>query len=59
MCKNCELFMISEVPARPSAGIRVVDVQKLQLFTISEVRARPSAGIGVVDVQKLGTFYDF
>ena len=49
---------MSAVPARPSAGIAVVDVQKLMVFTISEVPARPSA-IGVVDVQKLTAFYDF
>ena len=46
--------------ARPSAEIRVVEVQKLRtFFTIFSMRARPSAEIRVVEVQKLGTFYDF
>ena len=46
-----QVLTISEVRARPSAGIGVVDVQKRRIFTISEVRARLSARIGVVDVQ--------
>ena len=44
---------------RPSAEIRVVEVQKLGTFTIFSMRARPSAEIRVVEVQKLRTFYDF
>ena len=44
-------------PARPSAGIGVVEVQELEVFlTISAVLERPSAGIGVVEVQKLEVF---
>ena len=31
-CKNPWFFAISKVPARPSAGIGVVDVQKLEVF---------------------------
>ena len=45
--------------AQPSAGIGVVEVQKLGLFPISAVLARPSAGIGVVEVQKLKVVCDF
>ena len=30
--KSCGLFTISDLPARPSAGIGVVDVQKLRTF---------------------------
>ena len=44
--------------ARPSAGIGVVEVQKLMVFGISKVPAQPSAGIGVVEVQKLEVFCD-
>ena len=51
--------MIFSMPARPSAEIRVVEVQKLGLFTISAARATPSAEIRVVEVQKLETFYTF
>ena len=48
------------MPARPSAGIGVVEVQKPMLFfAISAVPAQPSAGIGVVEVQKLEVFCDF
>ena len=55
--KNCGLFSMR---ARPSAEIRVVEVQKLRtFFAISAGRARPSAEIRVVEVQKLRTFYDF
>ena len=53
--KNWGLFTISAVRARPSAEIRVVELQKLRTFA---VRARPSAEIRVVEVQKLRTFYD-
>ena len=35
------------MPARPSAGIGVVEVQKPMVFAISYMLARPSAGIGV------------
>ena len=46
--------------ARPSAGIGVVEVQKLDVvFAIFNMLARPSAGIGVVEVQKLEFFCDF
>ena len=31
-CKNLRFFAISKVPARPSAAIGVVEVQKLQVF---------------------------
>ena len=31
-CKNSRFFAISKVPARPSAGIGVVEVQKLEVF---------------------------
>ena len=49
---------------RPSAGIGVVEVQKLMVFVISAVLARPSAVIGVVEigvaeVQKLEVVCDF
>ena len=48
------------VPARPSAGIGVVEVQKTQGFLrFFAVPARPSAGIGVVKVQKLELFFRF
>ena len=46
---------------RPSAGIGVVEVQKLEVFCVF-VRARAtqsSAGIGVVEVQKLEVFAFF
>ena len=47
-CKNPWFFAISKVPARPSAGIGVVEVQKLEFFfAISAVLAQPSAA-GVV-----------
>ena len=42
---------------RPSAGIGVVEVQKLMVFPISNMPARPSAGIGVVEVQKPMVFF--
>ena len=45
--------------ARPSAEIRVVEVNKLRLLTIFSMRALPSEEIRVVEVQKLGTSYDF
>ena len=57
-CKNSK-FLRFLVPARPSAGIGVVEVQNSRFFTIFKVPARPSAGIGVVEVQKLEVFYDF
>ena len=38
---------------RPSAGIGVVEVQKLEAFKFFDMPARPSAEIGVVEVQKL------
>ena len=43
---------------RPSAGIGVVEVQKLEVFFFAILfwLARPSAGIGVVEVQKLEVF---
>ena len=45
---------------RPSAGIGVVEVQKLEVFfAILFWLARPSAGIGVVEVQKLEVFLRF
>ena len=44
---------------RPSAGIGVVEVQKLVVFAIFNMLARPSAGIGVVQVQKLEVFCNF
>ena len=50
-------FAISNLLARPSAGIGVVEVQKpMVIFAISAVLAQPSAGIGVVEVQKLKVF---
>ena len=42
---NRGLFTILNMRARPSAEIRVVEVQKLRFFTISASRARPSAEI--------------
>ena len=45
--------------ARPSAGIGVVEVQKLEVFCDFCVLAQPSAGIGVVEVQKLEVFATF
>ena len=45
------------MPARPSAGIGVVEVQKPMVFAISNMPARPSAGIGVVEVQKPMVFF--
>ena len=51
---------MSKVPARPSAGIGVVEVQKpMFFFAISFMLARLSAGIGVVEVQKLEVFCEF
>ena len=47
-------FSISDLRARPSTGIGVVEVQKLEVLP-----ARPSAGIGVVQVQKLVFFFFF
>ena len=58
-CKNPWFVAISIVPARPSAGIGVVEVQKPMFFAVSAVPAQPSAGIGVVEVQKLEAFCDF
>ena len=53
-------FAISNLLARPSAGIGVVEVQKpMVFFAISILLARPSAGIGVVEVQKPMVFCDF
>ena len=57
--KNRGLFTISDLRARPSAEIGVVDVKNCGQFTISAVRARPSAEIRVVNVKKQGVFYDF
>ena len=58
--KTNGFFAISKIPARPSAGIGVVEVQKpIVFFSISAVPAQPSAGIGVVEVQKLEVFCDF
>ena len=57
--KNWGLFTIFSMRARPSAEIRVVEVQKLRTFSIFSMRARPSAEIRVVEVQKLRIFYDF
>ena len=56
--KNWRLFTISAVRARPSAEIRVVEVQFKTFYDFS-MRARPSAEIRVVEVQKLRTFCDF
>ena len=54
-CKNSRFFAISQVPARPSAGIGSAwsRCKNSRFFAISQVPARPSAGIGVVEVQKL------
>ena len=58
-------FAISAVLARPSAGIGVVEVQKLEGFcdfcgaSATLCGAQPSAGIGVVEVQKLEVFCNF
>ena len=57
--KTHDFFAISNMLARPSAGIGVAEVQKLEVFAISAVLARPSAGIGVVEVQKPMVFCDF
>ena len=48
-----DFFTISAGRARPSAEIRVVEVQKLRLFTICAVRARPSAEIVRVEALSL------
>ena len=59
-CKNPWFFFaISAVLARPSAGIGVVEVQKLEVFAMFNLLARPSAGIGVVEVQKPMVFLRF
>ena len=42
-----------DLPAQPSAGIGVVEVQKLEVFAILAVPAQPSAGIGGVEAHKL------
>ena len=58
--KTHGFFPISNLLARPSAKIGVVEVQKpMVFFAISAVLARPSAGIGVVEVQKPMVFCDF
>ena len=44
---------------RPSAGIGVVEVQKLEVFAFFDIPARPSAEICVVEVQKLAFFLRF
>ena len=38
MARNCGLFTVLDVRARPSAGIGVVDVQKLGLVTMLDLR---------------------
>ena len=55
-------FAISDLPARPSARIGVVEVQKLVLFFWGGFlwcADEPSAGISVVKVQKHEVFCDF
>ena len=49
------------MPARPSAEIGVVEVQKLEVLfaLLFDMPARPAAGIGVVEVQKLKVFCVF
>ena len=42
------VFAISNLLARPSAGIGVVGAKTHGFFAISNLLARPSAGIGVV-----------
>ena len=44
MAKNPWFFAISKVPARPSAGIGVVEVQKLELFAILTCSRDPLRG---------------
>ena len=51
--KDCGLFTISACRARPSAEIRVVEVQNCGLFTISAAHARPSAQIVRVEALSL------
>ena len=46
--KNLRIFAISDLPARPSAGIGVVEVQKLEVFCDFCLPVRPP-GIGVVN----------
>ena len=58
-CKPQVVFAFLRCADEPSAGIGVVDVQKLKVFAISDLPARPSAGIGVVEVQKLELFLRF
>ena len=57
--KNWRSFAIFSMRARPSAEIRVVEVQKLWTFYDFSMRTRPSAEIRVVEVQKLWTFLRF
>ena len=54
---NWGLFTTSDLRERPSAEIRVVEVEKLRTFyDLCGARARPSA---VVEVKKLRTFFVF
>ena len=72
--KKLELFAISDLPARPSAGMGVVEVgffcdfalwcvgaawsAKSWCFAISDLPTQPSAGIGAVEVQETVVFCD-
>ena len=52
--QKLEVFSFFDIPARPSAKIGAVEVQKLEVFLVFfDMPARPSAKIGVVEVQKL------
>ena len=55
--KTQGFFAFLRCPDEPSAGIGVVEVQKLKVFfAFLAVPARPFAEIGVVEVQKLEFF---
>ena len=54
--RKLEVFYVSAVLVRPSAGIGVVEAQKLEVL-YAFCGARPSAGIGVVEVQKQKVFF--
>ena len=53
---SSRFFALSALPARPSAGIGVVEVQTLAFLQCAD---EPSAGIGVVEVQNSRFFFAF
>ena len=53
-------FAISDLPARPSAGIGgSLGTKTRGFFAISDLAARLSAEIGVVEVQEIDVLCDF